>query len=385
MSKVFLKRGDFYTVTDGNFSVMTNLDDGIYQTHQNPVTGEIFLEKIADKFNFGFKLYGIDEALVNHVLNTYNKQETKKNIGVLLNGAKGTGKTVTAKYLCNKLGLPVIICDTPYGGLSKFLASINHDCVFFFDEFEKNFRIECGDDENCAGEDLLSIMDGVYNSDNCHVFMMTTNELKVNDNLLCRPSRIRYLKSFGDVIDRKILEEYIDDTLVKKEYREEILDFVDRLTIATIDIVKSIVEEVNLHDVHVDEFKQFFNVKEAVYTYHIRKYAYCANPGEKPSVTKDDFLKQLDVPYSKEVEWRPGYSSFNSHLPLGKLKVGDEVGRGSWKILEIDPKDNYMLWQDKSYPARKLHVVVENPEAKPSLYDDQARYTDPYYFDDYDF
>ena len=227
------------------------------------MTGELFLEKISDSFHFGFKLYGLDNKLITHVINTYNKQENKRNIGVLLNGAKGTGKTVTAKYMCNKLGLPVIICDEPYPGLPAFLAGINHDCVFFFDEFEKSFRLECGDNENCAGEDLLSIMDGVYNSDHCHIFVLTTNELKVNDNLLSRPSRIRYLKSFGDVIDRKILEEYIDDNLQRKEYRDEVIEFVNSLTMATIDIVKSIVDEVNLHDVHVSEFKEFFNVKEA--------------------------------------------------------------------------------------------------------------------------
>ena len=56
MSKVFLKRGDLYTQTEGNFSVMDALDEGIYQIHQNPLTGELFLERIGDKFEFGFNL-----------------------------------------------------------------------------------------------------------------------------------------------------------------------------------------------------------------------------------------------------------------------------------------------------------------------------------------
>ena len=87
MPKVFLKRGDFYSQTEGNFSVLDNLDDGIFQTHQNPITGEIFLEKIADTFSFGFKLYGIDEQLVSHVLNTYNKQAIiSMKFGILVFG-----------------------------------------------------------------------------------------------------------------------------------------------------------------------------------------------------------------------------------------------------------------------------------------------------------
>ena len=172
MGQVFLKRGAIYSQTEGNFQVSPMLDDGIYQIQQNPLNGELFLVRIADEFHFGFKLYGIDEMLVKHVLDTYNKQPVKKNLGVLLNGAKGTGKTVTAKVMANKLGLPVILCENPYPGLSRFLAGIDHDCIFFFDEFEKNFRMTCGDGEDCAGEDLLSIMDGVYNADHCHIFLL---------------------------------------------------------------------------------------------------------------------------------------------------------------------------------------------------------------------
>ena len=110
MGQVFLKRGAIYSQTEGNFQVSPMLDDGIYQIQQNPMSGELFLVRIADEFHFGFKLYGIDETLVKHVLDTYNKQPVKKNLGVLLNGAKGTGKTVTAKVMANKLGLPVILC-----------------------------------------------------------------------------------------------------------------------------------------------------------------------------------------------------------------------------------------------------------------------------------
>lgn len=383
MSKVFLRRGDIYSQTEGNFSVMQSLDDGIYQTHQNPMTGEIFLEKIAETFSFGFKLCGIDTKLVSHVLDTYNKQSSKKNIGILLNGAKGTGKTVTAKYLCNKLGLPVIICDKPFPGLAQFLAGINHDCVFFFDEFEKNFRVEDCGDENCAGEDLLSIMDGVYNSDNCHIFMMTTNELRVNDNLLCRPSRIRYLKSFGDVIDRRILEEFVDDNLERKEYRDEIMEFIDSLTIATIDIVKSIVEEVNLHNTHVDEFKHFFNVKESVYRYYVRSW--CCN--EKPylEVTEDEFLKQVNVPYTADVDWRPNFDTLLCKKNIKKFRVGERINNDSrWAIKKVDLEKNLVVLDDLEYRTRIRYIYLENPDAKPSLYEDggMGRYTDPYWYED---
>lgn len=386
-------------MTEGNFNVSPVLDEGIYQTCQNPVTGEIFLEKIGTKFEFGFKLYGIDNVLVDHVLNTYNKQENKHNLGVLLNGAKGTGKTVTAKYLANKLGLPVIVCDKPYNGLANFLASINHDCVFFFDEFEKNFRLKCDDGEDCAGEDLLSIMDGVYSGNNCHVFLLTTNELKVNDNLISRPSRIRYLKSFGDVIDRKILEEYVDDNLTRKEYREEIMDFVDTLTMVTIDIVKSIVDEINLHNCHIDEFKSFFNVKESTFTYYIRSWYVDIYDGvASDGIDKEAFLKGCHRGYSYssskskalsdgesqiDEDWRPAYDTIYTNKSAKLFKKGERLMKGSrWIIDDIDLDKDYMLLSDAERRNRYRHIYIENIDTKPSIYDEARRYTDPYWYDD---
>lgn len=371
MGQVFLKRGAIYSQTEGNFQVSPMLDDGIYQIQQNPLNGELFLVRIADEFHFGFKLYGIDETLVKHVLDTYNKQPVKKNLGVLLNGAKGTGKTVTAKVMANKLGLPVILCENPYPGLSRFLAGINHDCIFFFDEFEKNFRMTRGDNEDCAGEDLLSIMDGVYNADHCHIFLLTTNKLRVNDNLISRPSRIRYLKSFGDVIDRKILEEFVDDNLIYKEFKTEIMDFVDSLSMATIDIVKSIVEEVNIHHCSIETFKNFFNVKEATYRYYLRYWSYYKD--EKDSMSKEQFIKEAKSPYSASSKFRLNYGNWNLNKSVKKLKVGDFVN-GSYKVTEIDLKNNYVLCEDTTYRGQMCHYFIENVDETPSIYSNGIDY-----------
>lgn len=376
MSKIFLKRGDFYSQTEGNFDVMPTLDDGIYQMHQNPMTGEIFLEKIAEKFTFGFKLYGLDEKLISHVIDMYNKQETKRNIGVLLNGAKGTGKTVTAKVLCNKLGLPVIIVDGPINGLTQFLAGINHDCVFLFDEFEKNFRFRDDDDEDAAGESLLSIMDGVYNGNNCHVFILTTNELRVNDNLISRPSRIRYLKSFGDVIDKKILLEYIDDNLKYPEYKDSLIEFIDSLTIGTIDIVKSIVDEINIHNCGVEEFKEFFNVQEATYHYLTRTWSF--NLCDNETYTKEEFLKNVKAPYSEDIEWRPQYSSLSLKRSIKRFKNGD-LFLDRFQIIEIDLERSYMLVGDTRYRDNRVMYYFENIDEKPSIFDASRREVYGYY------
>lgn len=365
MSKVFLKRGSVYSQTEGNFRILDLLDNGIFQINQDPQTGELFLVRIADNFHFGFKLYGLDNRLITHVIDTYYKQPVKRNLGVLLNGAKGTGKTVTAKVLSNELSLPVILCERPYPGLSNFLASINQDCIFFFDEFEKNFRMKCDDGEDCAGEDLLSIMDGVYNANHCHVFLLTTNELKVNDNLISRPSRIRYLKSFGDVVDKKILEEFIDDNLNYPEYKDEIMEFIDTLTMATIDIVKSIVEEVNIHNCGIASFKDFFNVKEAVYKYMTRTWNFCKNDNDD-NLTKDEFIKCCK---SYDTEKRPNYGNLDLKKNIKKIKVGDML-TSRYKVLEIDLENSYLLCEDVIYRSYNVHYYIENIDATPTLYSD---------------
>lgn len=362
MSKVFLKRGSVYSQTEGNFQILDLLDNGIFQIIQDPQTGELFLARIADNFHFGFKLYGLDNRLITHVIDTYYKQPVKRNLGVLLNGAKGTGKTVTAKVLSNELGLPVILCERPYPGLSNFLASINQDCIFFFDEFEKNFRMKCDDGEDCAGEDLLSIMDGVYNANHCHVFLLTTNELKVNDNLISRPSRIRYLKSFGDVLDKKILEEFIDDNLNYPEYKDEIMEFIDTLTMATIDIVKSIVEEVNIHNCGIASFKDFFNVKEAVYNYMTRTWN--LYKGDDDNLTKNEFLKCCK---SYDTETRPNYDKLNLKKNIKNIKVGDML-TSRHKVVEIDLENSYLLCEDVIHRSYNMHYYIENIDATPTLY-----------------
>lgn len=365
MSQVFLKRGDFYSQTEGNFNIMQSLDDGIYRLHQNPMTGEIFLERIADSFYFGFKLYGIDNTFVSHVLDTYNKQETKRNIGILLNGAKGTGKTVTAKMLCNKLGLPVIIVDSPMGGLAHFLAGINHDCVFLFDEFEKNFRLK-DDDEDIAGESLLSIMDGVYNTNNCHIFILTTNELRINSNLLSRPSRIRYLKTFNDVIDESIRDEYIDDNLKYPQYKESLIDYFDTLTIGTIDILKSLVDEINLHNCDVDEFKKFFNVDEASYEYCVKTHAYEMFYDKKPTVS--EFLKNCTNCKPDERTLRIDFRLLSLNKSIKKFKKGDMVDSRN-KIVEINLDKKIVLVRDIKYSDREKLIYFEDIDVKPNIYD----------------
>lgn len=71
---------------------------------------------------------------------------------------------------------------------------------------------------------------------------------EIIQEMVGRPSRIRYVKEFGN-LDLKVVNEYLDDALQVPEARQDLLDFIDSLTISTIDILKTIVNEVNIHGI----------------------------------------------------------------------------------------------------------------------------------------
>ena len=234
----WIKNGNDYQRVEGECDNVDTIPPGIYTVHVSDKRGW-WLEFYREKFTFDYKLYGCDEGFIDYFMRTYDN--TKGNIGVMFNGIKGTGKTVTAKVLANKLNVPVIIVkgmgDMNYA-LMEYLSSFNFDCVYFFDEFEKNFK----DDD----PSVLQIMDGVYNSEYRKVFLLTTNRTWVNENLLSRPSRIRYIKQFKN-ISRELIDEYMEDNLIDKTAKEDVMTYIDTLEVSTIDILKSTVQEINIH------------------------------------------------------------------------------------------------------------------------------------------
>ncbi len=264
-------------------SVAENIEElpvGVYTIKVNPMTKELYLERLKAKFEFPFKVYGIEQAFINRVTKTYHALDS--NLGILLNGVKGTGKTVTAEMICNELNLPVVLVTEDIPGLVPFMNEFTQDVVFFLDEYEKVFRGERRDD---GSHKLLSIMDGCLNTEFRKVFLLTTNNLYVDDNLLQRPGRIRYKKSFGNLEAETVLE-IIDDKLERPEHREALFELVSQLELITVDIVSSLVTEVNIHGEEPSAFFDVFNLEKM----DTRKDVYIVNVDEETGAMSEKLV-----------------------------------------------------------------------------------------------
>ena len=300
-------------------------------------------------------------------------------------------KTVCAKTLANMLQLPIIILkhigdDT--SAAVDYVSTMPCDCIIFMDEFEKNFPNDC--------QEILQMMDGVYNSEFRKIFLLTTNELNVNDNLLGRPSRIRYVKQFGN-LDKATVEEYLDENLVDKSAKKDIMDFIDTLTISTIDILKSIVNEVNIHGIDgFINYREFFNVTTETYSYS----TYYGTVQDSDLAKKDsdkftieNFVRQIERyknpmprvyfadpenPTEEErkandawVEYHHNnfhgfsYDSVECDKKFTMFKVGDEFDNNP--IVQIDVESRTIITHSDYY-GRYYFYFINNPEAKPSLY-----------------
>ena len=205
-------------------------------------------------------------------------------MGVIFNGLKGTGKTLSAKLLCNALDLPVVIVQNPYEGLVNFLQSLCFECIVFIDEAEKTFKK--GEDDDI----LLRLIDGVYNQTR-KLYILTTNQLTLNDNLLGRPGRIRYRFEFSNLLP-KAISDYLDDNLMQEyaDQRRSILNLVDLLEISTIDILKALVDEVNIHGQLPDNM--CLNIPTAKYAFEILEFY---------SITELDRYKEVKAFISRQM------------------------------------------------------------------------------------
>lgn len=229
------------------------LPPGIYQFVQTQQGW--YLNRTSDAFEFSYKIYGSSDGIVKRIKTYWSVNGG--NLGVLMNGIRGTGKTITAQVLANDLikerHLPVLVVKHPVP-LDIIFDEVKQDMMIIFDEFEKSH------DED-QQQRLLSTVDGMSRSAHNRLFVFTTNNTTIDENFKDRPSRIHYQFEFARISD-DIIDMLIEDSLPEdlKHFKTDIFDFLQTREICTIDIVKAVISEVKTFREAPINFEDMLNI-----------------------------------------------------------------------------------------------------------------------------
>ena len=205
-----------------------------------------------------------DEAFIERVKSVYTKSD--KQLGILLHGLSGMGKSMLAKQLCmemvTKHQMPVIIFDfNSAEHIADILKQVNQPSVIFLDEFEKMFAVNVESSKQYQKQnELLSILDGTNVSK--HIFLFTANEkTEISPHMFNRPSRIRYCINYT-AIPRNIIVQIIDNSVADQDKREFLYGLTNVVKTLTYDVLFELINEVvYTEELNMNEFLRVFNLE----------------------------------------------------------------------------------------------------------------------------
>lgn len=187
----------------------------------------------------------------NKLCGDFEKEiENKIKTSAILHGNPGNGKTSFIKYLALKYNLPIKLVtfspDFNNHELLLLFSQIQNNCIVLFEDFDNYFHgrkcIMGEDNKNIkfTYDVILNGLDGIYNTYENVVFIMTTNDLeKIDASLKNRPSRFKYVIEFpnpdqsfieglvGSERAPRLLGMNLDQILTIKQYLEMNIDFED--------------------------------------------------------------------------------------------------------------------------------------------------------------
>lgn len=261
-----------YDIFDDSLKVYEQLPAQAYVVRCSERRG-FFLEKYPDMEIKESKIYGVHIDKVQKVINSFGMME--RNLGVILSGDKGIGKSLFAKLLADiviKNGMPVIVVDTFYPGIASYIESIEQEVMILFDEFDKTFgEVKSKDGQASPQTHLLSLFDGI--SPGKKLFVVTCNELrKLNDYLINRPGRFHYHFRF-EYPSAAEIKQYLRDKLREEYYGEidNVVSFANKVNL-NYDCLRAIAFELNLGATFSDAIKDLniINIENEYYNVVVR-------------------------------------------------------------------------------------------------------------------
>lgn len=336
----FLASADTYRLHNFDHGTLVETLPAGYYTVAFDTVREQFYLKTSEPFTIPAKIYGNGTKFADKLIHTYLTRG--KNTGAMLVGDKGSGKTLVAKYACDRLvneyGLPVISVTTGYSGQEflDFMQQITQPCVVLFDEFEKNYKggnsVHRTENTRLPSQDsLLTLFDGVLESNK--LFIVTANDLMCIDaHLINRPSRFYYFKEYRGV-EIEAVTDYCRDKGMNDADLKTMLVLAHVYPQINFDTVCVICEESLRYGTSPSEVVADLNVLKSKYF------------GEKSDVTYDITFKKLDdTPYEYT-----NVSSSNPVLTGGRYLIylhnkqdANDIWEATGSLVDED-EDKYVL------------------------------------------
>lgn len=379
-----------YNIFEGSMTIADRLEAKVYSVRLDSDTG-LYLENYGDITINEKKIYGQHQKKLEKIFRAFER--FNRNFGVLLSGAKGMGKTLFIKMTALealKRGLPVIVVDKYYEGISTFLRKIDQEILILFDEFEKRF----GEDHNTCGIDdgmgfgygmsrnsvsgmmfshqteLLELFDGI--SSGKKMFVLTCNEIcTINNYLIDRPGRIHYHLRFTYPTPKEIMLYSRDNIDPKYEDQCQVLLNYSFMTKISYDALRAIIFEVN-SGISVEEAVKDLNISrdmrsspEFAVSLHFRSKSSSTPQINRLNFFNEDFAS-IEIKYRKRkmkqriitIEFLMKDLEFDEHsfqfkLPVDKIQniyCGDSRDNDDFDPEEILEKDGleYIMF-NKSY------------------------------------
>lgn len=252
----YLKSGSSFRVTTKDaMDLHEFLPAGNYIIKED-LTGNLYLEHI-DSFKNPARLYGDTLKNTDRIIRTF--MDRSVSTGVMLNGEKGSGKTLLAKNIAvelAKIEVPTIVINTPHHGdkFNKFLQDIEQPCMILFDEFEKVYSRD-------EQEDILTLLDGVFGSKKLYV-LTCNDKWRVDAHMRNRPGRVYYMIDFKG-LGTDFITEYCKDNLRVDLHIHinKICSISSLFSEFNFDMLKAMVEEMNRYSETPQEVLRILNAK----------------------------------------------------------------------------------------------------------------------------
>lgn len=315
--------GSIFEIFDDDLKTYNRLPNGVFDVKFSKNRG-YFLQQRADMEVKETKIYGSHESKVAKVLGTF--QQFDRNLGVILSGAKGIGKSLFARLLSNAAvanDIPVLIIDKYLPGVTSYLNGIEQEVLVLFDEFDKTYGEAKAQDGMAPPQtELLSLFDGT--SIGKKLFVITCNEIRrLNEYLLNRPGRFHYHFRFENPSADEI-REYLTDKLNKDYYHEidNVISFAQRVDI-NFDCLRAIAFEINQGETFKSAIKDLNIVNQEQQKYIVKLHYHNGAVADFGKVSLDLFGRDnIILSYGKvsgrtiieDIEFSPCNCVYSSSL-----------------------------------------------------------------------